>query len=181
MGPGRWPFWRQFLRPLVSRDQPLSVLLLIGIIITTINIPMALGLIYGIFIHQNPPITFFNDPFPVNKQVYEAGDPFIIKVSFCRHTNVPFKIFAEFQDGLIFPIHIEPTERPGREAGCYHNLDFYLFDMPPNLPSGRYTLHGKSLWKVNPVAPDRVVFWETQPFEVDNNRGQSWLSLNKNQ
>lgn len=127
---------------------------------------MALGaMVTGFWmrhVEANPPIEFFNIPFPTTEKAYHPGDAVEIYAEWCRYTDKPVTRFVEFRDALILPI--PPIQRAGGSAGCGKG-NVVAAIIPDGIPPGTYHIFAKSEYKINPLA-HRVVEWRTVEFEV---------------
>ena len=53
---------------------------------------------------KNPPIEFYNLPFPTDKTEYRAGDHIILTADYCRYTNVHYILNLRFVNGIAFTV-----------------------------------------------------------------------------
>ena len=111
---------------------------------------------------NNPPIEFYNLPFPTDKKEYRAGDNIILTADYCRYTTVSYTLNMRFVDGIAFSV--PETHRVGALPGC-RVINFQIVTVPDNLPPGTYYLEGKNEYQVNFLA-NRLVEWTSQEFEV---------------
>lgn len=119
-------------------------------------------LTYLYALDQNPPIEFYNLPFPTDKQTYQVGDNIVLTADYCRYTDVSYTLNLRFVDGIAFTI--PEVHRAGASRGC-NQVDFQIVTVPDVLPPGTYYLRGKNEYKVNFLAV-RVIEWTSQPFEI---------------
>lgn len=132
----------------------LYLLIVISVAVITIG--------YLLIFHQNPPVEFYNLPFPTDKQTYSAGDDVLITVELCRNTLAPFDLDLNFVDGLIYSTPGQSFS--GAPLGCM-TLVTNAAEIPKNLPPGEYYITAKNEYKVNFLAT-RLVEWSTTKFEV---------------
>jgi len=123
---------------------------------------MLIGGTYLFAFHENPPIEFFNQPFPVTKESYSGGETVVVTVQYCKHTTSAYIRNLSFVDGLVFSI--PESRRGGATLGC-DTVDVSSVTIPETLPPGNYYLRGKNEYEVNFLAT-RVVEWTSEVFEV---------------
>lgn len=134
-------------------------------ILLTLLITITVGIVIFTYLHafqNNPPIEFYNLPFPTDKQQYTHGEDIKITAEYCRYTDVPYTLNLRFVDGLIFVV--PEYRRTGASEGC-DTVTFIIAKVPEQLPPGTYYLHGKNEYQVNEFAT-RLVEWTSQKFEV---------------
>ena len=143
----------------------LKMRLTIGSFFLLLLITAGTGLIFLWFlaIHDNPPITFYNSPFPVDKQIYNPGEIVSTFVDFCTHTSSPYTLYPEFHNSLVW--RVPPTTRGGLGENTCTALWTAGTRIPKDLPPGRYRIMGITEYQVNAIAA-RSVAWESQFFRV---------------
>jgi len=140
------------IHTLISRTILGSLLLIIGLL---------LSLIVGILFYNNPPVRFFNVPFPVDQSLYYPGDDILATVNYCKYNQAFFTTSIAFVDGLIF----SAPERiiTGAPRGC-GEIRTVLMTIPSGLPAGTYYLLGRNTYDFGFIT--RSVEWITVPFTV---------------
>lgn len=117
---------------------------------------------YLYWIEANPPVKYTNLPFPVEKQVYVAGETVQFKIEACGKKRIPFTVIASIIDGFI--INFDSFDSLGISEGC-HAIVSHKFILPDFLPSGEYQISGSNIFHIN-LLRDRIVDWETETFRI---------------
>ena len=139
--------------------QLLNRILLVILVITMVLIA---GGTYLIAFHENPPVEFFNLPFPVDKEAYHAGDLLNMEINYCRYSTSTFTAHINFMNELIYAAPEIPAVGSGK-IGC--GLVKASLKIPNNLPVGKYYIYGKNVYPVNSIAT-RTVEWSTIEFDI---------------
>lgn len=117
---------------------------------------------YLLAFDANPPVEFYNAPFPVDKEEYRAGDEVVVFVDLCKYTMAPFDAHVNFVDGILYSL--PEFNIAGSEVGC-SSFWTNAATVPQNLPPGTYYLQAKNEYQVNFLV-SRIVVWETVTFDV---------------
>lgn len=132
----------------------LTVMVMIGLLLA--------AMLYFGAVYQNPPITFANEPFPVQPAEVRAGGSLVVTVDACRHTNVPVTIYRTWQNDLSYLQ--APEMRGGLPVGC--GISHFVVMVPEELPPGHYHIHYRFEYDVSPLSAPRIAEAETVMFTV---------------
>lgn len=161
-------FWHGFHRHNNSDNEfgtAMNKVVAYSIIITCVLISGALlTVFYMRFFQGNPPVEFYNLPFPTDKIEYLPGEPVRIDVDLCRIVGgITYTSHKRFVNSEV---HSMPVDiRGGLEGpGCFRGW-VHTTTVPADLPSGKYHIEGKSEYQINPIAV-RSVPWKTTEFQV---------------
>lgn len=136
----------------------------IGVVVTYLMVVLSIITIsYYSFIFENPPVAFYNIPFPTDKQVYRAGDSLIVTAEYCRYTDDPFNLSLQFENSII--VQVPEQVRSGTEKGC-RTVNNVILQIPAHLPPGEWFVRAKAIYEVGPLGSQRTVSWKTKPFKV---------------
>jgi len=138
------------------------------VVLQAVVLAFFLFFVFAFQFYLNPAVEFLNTPLPVDKEVYEHGDPIRAFVEVCRYTSIPSLSFTELHDNSFSPSYVRPLgtqQRPGGEIGCY-NIWTTAAIIPLDFPTtNNATLHGKAVIEINAYIT-RVASWETVPFVI---------------
>jgi len=138
--------------------------IILSTVITAVLLAGVAWLVYLVHFDDNPPVTFNELPFPVEKAVYHTGEPIVATLDFCRYTDVGFTAHNSFVNELIYAL--PSFTASGAQQGC-HKIQARLSVIPVHLPPGRYRLMGRNVYCVNVLAC-RTVEWSTVEFTIIN-------------
>jgi hypothetical protein len=118
---------------------------------------------YNIIIDDNPPVEFYNIPFPIDSTTYHVGDSILMFMDFCKYSSLPFDVTVSFINEIIYTTPVQrlsgvPT------LGC-QAIWTNIITIPQHIPPGKYHLVGKIEYEIN-FMRSRVVEWETLSFEI---------------
>jgi len=126
------------------------------------SILLLFSFVYFNAIDGNPPVRFYNIPFPVDKQIYKRGEEIKMYLDVCKYEPVPATSYIQFSNYYLH--HLSPITLKGIETGCA-KLWSSPIKIPYNLETGTWKLQGANEYRVN-FLRTRSVSWETQEFEV---------------
>lgn len=133
-------------------------------------------LCYLAFIDGGKPIQIYDQPVmtvepstdengnPVEKRVFYTGEDLNYVIDYCKHRNVPAKMYGSYIDTVKIDMPVVEIKIP---VGCGSRISSY-YKVPKILPSGIYHFEVELVYEVNPLREVSVKF-QTQEFEIINN------------
>ena len=136
----------------------LDIALTISLVI--IALALSAGLCLYLF-YQNPPVEYYNLPFPTTKPKYSAGETVYLTVDYCKSSTSDFDVSVSLVDGLLYSMPVQKFT--GGHVGCAV-IETNIIEIPHTMPTGTYYLLGKSTYKI--LFFLRTVDWYSMEFEI---------------
>jgi len=109
---------------------------------------MVLLLLAGFWMFYPYKTTDYNNlPQKLDKRIVYGGQFLVIRVDFCKYTEVIPTISRSFVDGIVYTI--PPYTGVDTKLGCHiRNAQIYI---PKGLPPGKYHITTNYRWVMNPL------------------------------
>jgi hypothetical protein len=117
----------------------MKVYKLLALLIWATAVVILGSVVYFSFFYGNPPATYYNHPFPLDKKVYQTGDTIFITVDRCKYVDAPARVtmrLVNHGDDYVFPTQMRNSP-PG--CGVY---TYPAITLPKGIISGIYRIEG---------------------------------------
>lgn len=144
-----------------------SVIINVNILITSILFYLIYLLIFPI-----TPFKLFG-PDPVKTKKVIAGQLLIYTTRYCRYIDGKGVVNRSLVDSLIYVLPEVPSLNQPKGCGTKD----IIMTIPKDVPSGKYHVHIKGTFQVNPIR-NYVVEVDTEQFEVINASDEAGFKVN---
>lgn len=98
------------------------------------------------YVYPYKTIEWKTDKFPVKEKVIKRGDNLVFISDYCKYIDLPATVTRSFINDFAYVA--TPTITYAKK-GC--NKMAVVVKVPKELPSGKYYIHNKFTYKVNPI------------------------------
>lgn len=145
--------------PVPMNEKALHWIFYIGITLSFVVI----GAFFYLYINDEPPITYANGTFDIDKPVYKRGEKVYLDINLCADYQVEYGVvhfFKEVDREIYSPL---PRIDLVTQKGCYH-VTAQGKQIPEDLELGRYIIISNI--HIPGFFQQHVITKHTKPFEV---------------
>ena len=101
-----------------------------------------------------------NSPAIMEHTEYKVGEEMAFVVTYCKYMSIPGQVYPELVDGVVYNLKSMVSN-----AGIGCGKKILSVGRTPDVVSGKYHIHMRTIYKVNDLR-DVEVFFETNEFII---------------